>query len=338
MFSPLSTFQVGTLYSNEDVYRSLGVGNAGGIRAKTWANGSTQRLIIMTSLPNAKLLAENPYHDRLEGDVLVYTGAGKVGNQALMGANARIPRQVNDRFPIWCFQLQTSRRDKSSGPKRWMFLGLLQFLRSYTESQIDSSGELRLAHIFELRVLNRINEVAVDLDCETMATHLEESPLDNTFDETDREVDVTEATPDSSPDDAAKLEEIRRELLRQDSREFEMTISALLVRTGFQDVEVTRYSQDGGIDVNARPGTSVWPMRHLLLQVQAKRWLHTVGRREVAELRGSILPHAVGCIVTTSHFSKAAILESSMAGKVPIALVNGHELASLIQRADTLPD
>ncbi|MBC7821024.1 MAG: restriction endonuclease, partial [Planctomycetaceae bacterium] len=97
-----------------------------------------------------------------------------------------------------------------------------------------------------------------------------------------------------------------------------------------RDVEVTRYSQDGGIDVNARPGLSVWPIRHLFVQVQAKRWLHTVGRREVAELRGSILPHAVGCIVTTSHFSRAAIEESSNAGKVPIALIDGHELASLI--------
>ena len=333
MSNSFPTFQVGTLYSNEEIYSSLGVGNAGGIRSKAGANGSTQRLVIMTSLPDAKLLAENPYHDRIEGDVLVYTGAGKVGDQSLVGANARIPRQVNEQFPIWCFQLQTSRRDKSSGPKRWMFLGLLQFLRAYSEAQIDSAGGSRLAHVFELRVLNRFSEVAVELDSATMATLFEQNAVETTVEDNDREVDLVQPVTSSSPDDAAKLEEIRRELLRQDPRQFETTISALLVQTGFHDVEVTRYSQDGGIDVNARPGPSVWPMRHLLLQVQAKRWLHTVGRREVAELRGSILPHAVGCIVTTSHFSKAAVIESSTAGKVPIALVNGHELAGLIRSA-----
>lgn len=333
MTFPLSAFQVGTLYSNEEIYRSLGVGNAGGIRSKAGGDGVPRRIVIMTSLPDAKVLCENPYHDRIEGDVLVYTGAGKVGDQSLIGANARIPRQINERFPIWCFQLQSNRRNKSTGPKRWMFLGLLHFLRSYTESQIDSAGGSRLAHVFELRVLNGFNEVAVELDCATMESVLAENAVENTLEENDREVELVEPVAASSADDPAKLEEIRRELLRQDPRQFETTISTLLVRTGFQDVEVTRYSQDGGIDVNARPGPCVWPMRHLLLQVQAKRWLHTVGRREVADLRGSILPHAVGCIVTTSHFSKAAIIESATDGKVPIALVNGHELAGLIRSA-----
>ncbi|MEO8497318.1 MAG: hypothetical protein ABI614_19785, partial [Planctomycetota bacterium] len=189
MSIPLPSFQVGMLYSNEEIHKSLGVGNAGGIRTNAGANGTTRRLVIMTSLPDAKLLAENPYHDRLEGDVLVYTGAGKVGDQSLIGANARIPRQAAERFPIWCFQLQSSRRDKASGPKRWMFLGLLQFLRTYTESQIDSAGGSRLAHVFEMQVLNRSNEVAVELDSELIATLIEESAVENTFEDSDREVD-----------------------------------------------------------------------------------------------------------------------------------------------------
>ncbi len=331
MSIPIPSFQVGTLYSNEEIYSSLGVGNAGGIRSKAGANGTTLRLVIMTSLPDAKVIAENPYHDRLEGDVLVYTGAGKAGNQALTGTNARIPRQVVERFPIWCFQLQSSRRDKATGPKRWMFLGLLQFLRTYPESQIDSTGGLRLAHVFEMRVLNRFKEVAVELDCQVMARLIEETAVEDTLEDSDREVALVELPTSPLQIDVTHLEVIRRDLLRLDPRQFETAISALLARTGFQDVEVTRYSQDGGVDVNARPASSVWPMRHILLQVQAKRWIHTVGRREVAELRGSILPHSVGCIVTTSHFSKAAIAESSAPGKVPIALVGGHELANLIK-------
>ncbi len=67
-----------------------------------------------------------------------------------------------------------------------------------------------------------------------------------------------------------------------------------------------------------------------MIQIQAKRWLHTVGRKEVAELRGSLPPHAAGCIVTTSHFSRAAIGESTAAGKIPITVIDGYELANIV--------
>lgn len=332
MTNSVSSFRVGSLYSNEDIYQSLGVGNAGGIRTKTRAEGGTQRMVIMTSLPDAKTLVENPYHDRVEGNVLVYTAAGRVGDQAITGQNAKIARQSPDLFPIWGFQLQSRRRDRSIGPKRWKFLGLLQHLRSYAETQLDSAGSTRLAFVFELYIHDRFDEVAVDLDTATMATLIGENIAEAGIEDNDREVELAEAPPTQVlPVDAGALEATRRHLLGQDPKRFEATISDLLVHTGFRDVEVTRYSQDGGIDINARPGDSSWPMRHLLVQVQAKRWMHTVGRREIAELRGSILPHSVGCIVTTSHFSRAAITESSGDGKVPISLVNGHELAGLIK-------
>ena len=145
----------------------------------------------------------------------------------------------------------------------------------------------------------------------------------------DREV----ASPDeqNSARDFAVLEPIRRQLLAFEPRQFEHVIKSLLQQSGFEQVEVTQYSQDGGIDVNARPGDRSWPIKRLLLQVQAKRWLHTVGRKEVAELRGSLQAHAAGCIVTTSHFSRAALSESTEAGKVPITMIDGHELAHVVR-------
>ena len=328
--SNLDAFTVDQLYSNEEIYRALGVGNAGGIRVKTRAGGATQRIVIMTSLPNARLLAENPYHDRVEGNVLVYTGAGRLGDQAELGPNAKILLQRNNMFPIWGFQLQTSRRDRSLGPKRWKFLGLLQLLRNFVETQSDVTGVMRNACVFEFFVHRKIAEPVVDSDAETMATLIRESSELGYDDEADREVELNESPLVASSSDASALAIIRTRLLQQDPKRFEFTIGALLCKTGFQEVEVTRFSQDGGIDVNARPGQLMWPMQHLLLQVQAKRWVHTVGRREVAELRGSILPHSIGCIITTSHFTRAAITESSGAGKVPIALIGGNELAKLI--------
>ncbi len=150
-------------------------------------------------------------------------------------------------------------------------------------------------------------------------------------DAADREVELIEQSSPATLDDTAALAMIRTRLLQRTPRDFELIIGALLAKSGFLNVEVTRFSQDGGIDINALPGQSMWPMQHLLLQVQAKRWIHSVGRREIAELRGSILPHSIGCIITTSHFTRAAIAESSSHGKVPIALIGGNALAALVR-------
>lgn len=170
-------------------------------------------------------------------------------------------------------------------------------------------------------------------DCETTAMLFNNNSIEERIEDGDQQVEIAESPIEGNRFvETADLELERSVLLKQDPKQFETTISELLIRSGFNDVQVTRYSQDGGIDINARPGLSSWPMRHILVQIQAKRWMHTVGRREVAELRGSILPNSIGCIVTTSYFSRAAVAEASSHGKVPIALVNGRELASLIRR------
>ncbi len=39
------------------------------------------------------------------------------------------------------------------------------------------------------------------------------------------------------------------------------------------------------IDVNAHASQFQWPIEGLRIKAQLKRWLHTIGRREVAEPR-----------------------------------------------------
>lgn len=283
----------------------------------------------MTSVPSAKQLLENPYHDRIEGDVLVCTGAGRLGHQELAGPNARIVQQQGEEFPIYGFMLLESRRGGKLGPKRWAFLGLLEYLRHYPEKQLDSSGATRLAWMFEMRIFQGAGTVCVSSDKSLMQKLIEDSHA--SMPHTAEEREVTDAF-DDDPLVAEKLnnENIRRKLLSYGPNQFEFVLKELLTQSGFARVEVTKYSQDGGIDVNAYPGALSWPIRDLLVQLQAKRWLHTVGRKEVAELRGSLLPHARGCIVTTSHYSKAAIIESRADGKAPIVLINGNDLANII--------
>ncbi len=87
----------------------------------------------------------------------------------------------------------------------------------------------------------------------------------------------------------------------------------------------------------AGAGRGLWVLENTLVQVQAKRWLHSVGRREVAELRGSLQPFARGSVVTTGHFSRAAIQEASEAGKNPIVLVDGFRLSRAALEHGCLP-
>src|SRR5260370_3301480 len=131
-----------------------------------------------------------------------------------------------------------------------------------------------------------------------------------------------------------RIEQIRGKLLAMEPKNFEHFIKDLLLHCGFSDVWVTRFSADGGVDVNARAGGRIWVFENTLVQVQAKRWLHSVGRKEVAELRGSLQPFARGAVVTTSHFSKAAIDEASEAGKNPITLVDGFRLSKVVLDED----
>ena len=325
----VTSFEVGKLYTNEEVFRSLGVGNAGGVRVCISDNGVPKRLVVMTSVPTARQRSENPYHDRLEGNILVYTGAGREGDQTISGPNARILQQPKDGFPVYGFMLMESRRKGPTGAKRWAFIGLMEYLRSYREQQIDSSANLRWAWVFEFRVCDEVKRVPIVQDLALMAGLLAESNMSGVISSEDRQIANSDAEPLPSENRVA-IERTRAQLLSYQPREFEVLLQSLLVQSGFERVTVTRYSQDGGIDVNAYPGSTSWPIRDLLVQLQAKRWLHTVGRKDVAELRGSLLAYARGCLVTTSHFSRAALIEAREAGKSPIILIDGYELARII--------
>lgn len=322
-------FEVGSNYSNEEIYRSLSVGNAGGIRAKVDEAGCVDRLVIMTSVPSARQLCENPYHDRLEGDVLIYTGAGRAGDQSVAGSNARIVQQLSQPFPIYGFMLTGSRRKGTVGNKRWAFLGLLECCRFFQERQIDAANRWRNVWVFELRVHTEPPTVEPALDREIMGGLLADRTQLAVAE--DREVVSSSTTLKNDFADSANLEILRKQLLAVHPRQFERVIGQLLERCGFEQVEVTKYSQGGGIDLNARPGAQCWPMKQILIQIQAKRWIHTVGRKEIAELRGSLLPHATGCVVTTSHFSRAALKEAGDVMKRAIGVVDGYELARAIE-------
>jgi hypothetical protein len=109
---------------------------------------------------------------------------------------------------------------------------------------------------------------------------------------------------------------------------FESLIGELLVALGFEDVEVTRYSKDGGIDLRAT--LAVGGVTDVKTAIQVKRWSRNVAPRTVRELRGGLVPHERGLIVTLSDFSKDAQTEALASDKSPISLINGHRLIELL--------
>src|SRR5580692_7052095 len=147
----IEALEIGQLYSNEEIFRSLKVSNAGGIRLSL-QDKAILRAVVMTSVQGLHSAAENPYHDRLEGDVLTYTAAGKLGEQTLAGVNSRLIEQKTFNFPIHGFVLIASRRDRSVGPKRWKYLGLLEYVRHYPDTQLDAGGKVRKVWLFEFRI------------------------------------------------------------------------------------------------------------------------------------------------------------------------------------------
>jgi restriction endonuclease Mrr len=317
-------FEVGERYSAEEIQQRLEVGNAGGIRVSLDSKRQVRRVVLLTAAPTAKIERENPYHDRIEGDVLVYAAAGLHGDQTLGGVNKRLASQPNTQFPIYGFRLNENRR--KAGVRRWEFLGLLQFLRLYPDNQIDRTGNLRKAWLFELRVCSEFTKVRLSEERALTNAAFAEFKFDAEREARAEASALVEPASDVRAN-AEAVERVRAKIFALDPRSFELLVQSALERTGFVEVSITRYTADNGVDVNARVSAVHWPIAGIRVQVQAKRWLHTVGRREVAELRGSLEPFAQGAVVTTSCFSRAAHAEAKANGRQPIVLVDGYQFA-----------
>jgi len=118
--------------------------------------------------------------------------------------------------------------------------------------------------------------------------------------------------------------EVRKKLLlhvqRISADEFEQLVGLLLGEMGFEDIEVTSYIGDSGIDV--RGTLVVGDVIRTRMAVQAKKWKNNVSSPTVREVRGSLGAHEQGMIITTSDFSKGAKEEAERSNAVPVALVN----------------
>ena len=319
-------FRVGETYTNDQIRLSLDLENLGGIRPSLDSRGDLRHVAIMTAAEDSgRLLTENPYRDRIEGDILVYTAQGREGDQALAGRNKRLVQQYSVPTPFFGFA--------NIGRQTYRFLGLLELLRHYQENQTDTKGNLRRVWLFEFRIHRQPELVPIDDASSISASILAQSRRDGSSGSSEREVAPFAGEADGPA--AAIVEEaeaVRARLLQFTPCEFEHFVRLLLEKSGFVRVSVTRASGDGGIDLNAYVEEANEFFAGTHVQAQVKRWRHAVGSPEINSFRGALSTTAKGVFMTTSHFTRAALAEARHDSKPSIALLDGDKLAGIIIR------
>jgi HJR/Mrr/RecB family endonuclease len=324
MSDKLPYFKVGETYTNDQIRFSLDLENLGGIRPSLDANRIVRHVAILTATADSgRLATENPYHDRIEGNILTYTAQGREGDQALAGRNKRLIEQYSAPTPFFGFA--------NIGRQTYRFLGLLELLRHYQEIQADKRGDLRKVWLFEFRIHDQPEVVPIVEAQSISAALLAESRRNSPMVADERDI---VPLPQSAAERAnlGELELTRLRFLQFTPREFEHFIKALLEKSGFVEVSVTRASGDGGIDVNAYVDDKNEFFSGTYVQAQVKRWRHAVGSPEINNFRGALSTTAKGVFVTTSHFTRAALAEARHEAKPSIALVDGDKLAAIVIR------
>lgn len=109
--------------------------------------------------------------------------------------------------------------------------------------------------------------------------------------------------------------------------EFENLVQKLLIAMGF-DVDITKQSGDGGIDLVAYNNQPLLEGKYI---IQCKRWSATVGEPPIRDLYGVVTHSSAnkGVLITNSSFTKSAI-EFSL--NKPIELIDGNKLNQLLYK------
>ena len=132
---------------------------------------------------------------------------------------------------------------------------------------------------------------------------------------------------------ARQRREVKRQLLEalreMAPADFEQLVGRLMGAMGYENIEVTRRSSDGGVDVLAEIEVGVLRLR---TAVQVKRLKGNVQRPVVSQLRGDMALWDVdqGMIITTGGFSGGAKQVARLRNVTPITLIDGDQLTDLL--------
>ena len=120
----------------------------------------------------------------------------------------------------------------------------------------------------------------------------------------------------------------RDRLAKLDPIHFEHFVKELLEAMDYEDVRVTKVSNDKGVDVVARAQFGITEVTEV---VQVKRTEQTITRPKIDELRGALPYHKAirGTIISLGGFAKGAQEGALFVGAAPITLIDGKHLLDL---------
>lgn len=143
-----------------------------------------------------------------------------------------------------------------------------------------------------------------------------------------------ELEPDVEPDSESEADwqqELLDAMKAMSPAAFEHLAAELLRTAGFDDVQVTGQSRDGGID-----GIGIYRPAGLVsfrTAFQCKRYAGSVSPSTIRDFRGSFVGQADrGIIITTGSFTTPAIEEAVRAGAPTVDLIDGEALCDLLKQ------
>jgi restriction system protein len=141
------------------------------------------------------------------------------------------------------------------------------------------------------------------------------------------EGDAEDAVPEVLGDHRQQLRQV---IMSLSAAGFERLCQRLLRETGFQRVNVTGRSGDGGIDGDGL--VQVNPVVSFRVLFQCKRYTGSVSPSQVRDFRGAMQGRAdKGLIITTGTFTRDASAEAMRDGVPPIELIDGERLLDLFE-------
>ena len=174
---------------------------------------------------------------------------------------------------------------------------------------------------------NPYNKEHVDLNVQEIVAFMsKKAPKPKTSSETKRPISIVESTEENVEGEAEAgwRKELSDILQHMDPYGFERLSQRLLRECGFNNVNVTRKSGDGGID-----GTGILKINGIFsfnVAFQCKRYNDKVGAAEIRDFRGSLTTDIEkGVFITTGRFSQAARNEAVASGKQQIDLLDGDD-------------
>jgi 5-methylcytosine-specific restriction protein A len=139
--------RIGQELSNQEIVDLFSVGNMGGMRRSLSNN-----LLVLISDHTKGL-----YDDRWQGEVLLYTGMGKAGDQELKSQNKTVAESHANGIAMHLFEVTV--------PTRYRYSGVVELAdEPFREDQNDETGKPRKVWIFPLRRTQAPSGVFEDIE------------------------------------------------------------------------------------------------------------------------------------------------------------------------------